>query len=164
MRAALLLLASLPVRSLSAHAAEAPVALAAPLTPACISSPFGPRDGAGPRASRMHMGIDIPAPAGAWVRAAAAGQVVAVRRRGAAGLEVDICHADGRITRYAHLGTVAPALANGRRRVAAGEAIGRIGRTGITYGTHLHLELVVNGQRVDPAPAFGLQPCGAQPR
>jgi murein DD-endopeptidase MepM/ murein hydrolase activator NlpD len=156
---ALLFLASLP-----AAAAEPPVALASPVAAACISSPFGPRDGAGPRASRMHMGIDIPAPPGAWVRAAAAGQVVAVRRRGGSGLEVDIRHADGRVTRYAHLGTVAPSLANGRRRVAAGEAIGRIGRTGITYGTHLHLELIVDGQRVDPAPAFGLAPCAAQPR
>jgi murein DD-endopeptidase MepM/ murein hydrolase activator NlpD len=111
----------------------------------------------------MHQGIDIPAPAGAWVRAAAAGEVVAIRRRGAAGLEVEIRHGGGLTTRYAHLGTVAPPLASGKRRVASGEAIGRIGRTGITYGTHLHLELLVNGRRVDPAPAFGLRPCGAQP-
>lgn len=107
----------------------------------------------------MHAGVDIPAPPGAWVRAAAAGEVVAIRRRGAAGLEVEIRHANGLATRYAHLGTVAPALASGRRRVAAGEPIGRIGRTGITYGTHLHLELLINGRRTDPAPAFGLSPC-----
>jgi murein DD-endopeptidase MepM/ murein hydrolase activator NlpD len=104
--------------------------------------------------------MDSPAPAGAWVRAAAAGEVVAIRRtRAGAGLEVALRHADGRITRYAHLGSVAPGLAGGQRRVAAGERIGRIGRTGITYGTHLHLELVENGRRVDPAPAFGLPPC-----
>jgi murein DD-endopeptidase MepM/ murein hydrolase activator NlpD len=143
-------------------AAEPPaLRLSPPLSPACISSPFGPRAAPGPRGSEMHQGIDIPAPAGAWVRAAAAGDVVAVRRRGAAGLEVEIRHAGGVSTRYAHLGTVSPALASGRRRVAAGEAIGRIGRTGITYGTHLHLELLVDGQRLDPAPAFGLRPCGA---
>jgi murein DD-endopeptidase MepM/ murein hydrolase activator NlpD len=144
------------------RAAEPPApSLSPPLSPACISSPFGPRAAPGPRGSEMHQGIDIPAPAGAWVRAAAAGDVVAVRRRGAAGLEVEIRHAGGVSTRYAHLGTVAPALASGRRRVAAGQAIGRIGRTGITYGTHLHLELLVDGRRVDPAPAFGLRPCGA---
>ncbi len=138
-----------------------PVTFSPPLSPACISSPFGPRANPGPRGSRMHQGIDIPAPAGAWVRAAAAGEVVAIRRttRAGVGLEIELRHADGRLTRYAHLGTVAPRLANGQRRVAAGEPIGRIGRTGITYGTHLHLELVENGQRVDPAPAFGLQPC-----
>jgi murein DD-endopeptidase MepM/ murein hydrolase activator NlpD len=148
----------------SAAAADIPPGrFAPPLTPACISSPFGPRAAPGPRGSEMHGGIDIPAPAGAWVRAAAAGEVVAIRRRGAAGLEVEIRHGGGVATRYAHLGTVAPALASGRRRVAAGEQIGRIGRTGITYGTHLHLELLVGGQRVDPAPAFGLRPCGARP-
>jgi murein DD-endopeptidase MepM/ murein hydrolase activator NlpD len=154
--AAVLLLLAAP-----AAAAEA---FLLPVTPACISSPFGPRERPGPRGSELHQGLDIPAPAGAWVRAAAAGQVVAVRRRAGVGLEVDIRHADGRVTRYAHLGSVAPAIAGGRGRVAAGERIGRIGRTGITYGTHLHLELIVGGQRVDPAPAFGLSPCGDQPR
>jgi murein DD-endopeptidase MepM/ murein hydrolase activator NlpD len=146
--------------SMSAAAAE-PVTFQPPLSPACISSPFGPRAQAGPRASNFHHGIDIPAPAGAWVRAPAAGEVIAIRRttRAGVGLEVELRHADGRVTRYAHLGTVAPPLAGGQRRVAAGERIGRIGRTGITYGTHLHLELLVDGQRVDPAPAFGLAPC-----
>ena len=85
--------------------------------------------------------------------------MVAIRRRGAAGLEVELRHSDGYTTRYAHLGTIAPALANGRRRVAAGEPLGRIGHTGITYGTHLHLELLIRGNRVDPAPHFRLLPC-----
>ena len=142
-----------------ALAQPAPGALQAPLRPACISSPFGERDQAGPRASRIHRGIDIPAPAGAWVVAAAAGQVVAVRRRGAAGLEVELRHAGGFATRYAHLGSVAPALASGRRRVAQGERLGRIGRSGITYGTHLHFEVVVGGEQVDPAAFLALPNC-----
>ncbi|WP_158287717.1 M23 family metallopeptidase [Falsiroseomonas bella] len=158
---------SIPLRALGALGAWASAAVAEPVTfqpplaPACISSPFGSRAETGPRASRFHQGIDIPAPAGAWVRAAAAGEVIAIRRttRAGVGLEVELRHADGRVTRYAHLGTVAPALAGGQRRVAAGERIARIGRTGITYGTHLHLELLVDGQRVDPAPVFGLAPC-----
>jgi murein DD-endopeptidase MepM/ murein hydrolase activator NlpD len=108
----------------------------------------------------MHWGMDIPAPAGAWVRAAAAGEVLSIRRvRAGTGLEIELRHADGRITRYAHLGSVAPRLAEGRRLVAQGEPIGRVGRTGVTYGTHLHLELVVHGERVDPAPFFGLARC-----
>ncbi|MGK7865719.1 M23 family metallopeptidase [Falsiroseomonas sp. E2-1-a20] len=136
-------------------------ALLAPVTPACISSPFGERrEGAGgPRASRQHQGIDLPAPAGAWAVAAAAGQVVAVRRRGAAGLEVELRHPDGMVTRYAHLGSVAPSIATGRRRVARGERLGRIGRTGITYGTHLHFEVLVQGVRVDPATHLPVRPC-----
>lgn len=105
--------------------------------------------------------MDLPAPAGAWVRAAAAGRVAAVRRIGAGGLEVEVRHTDGLATRYAHLGTVSPALAGGKREVAAGEAIGRVGRTGITYGTHLHFEVWVRGGRVDPAPFLpGVVPCG----
>lgn len=141
-------------------AQAAPDSLVPPLAPACISSAFGPRAAPGPRGSGMHWGVDIPAPAGAWVRAAAAGTVLSIRRvRAGAGLEIELRHADGRITRYAHLGSVAPRLAEGRRQVAQGEPIGRIGRTGITYGTHLHLELIEGGQRVDPAPAFGLGPC-----
>ncbi len=65
--------------------AAAQEALLPPVTPACISSPFGERPAGGPRASRMHNGLDLPAPAGAWVRAAAAGRVVSVRRIGAWG-------------------------------------------------------------------------------
>ncbi|WP_439598159.1 M23 family metallopeptidase [Falsiroseomonas sp.] len=143
-----------------AAAQPAPGDLALPLGAACISSPFGERRDAGPRASRNHRGIDLPAPAGAWVTAAAAGQLVAVRRRGAAGLEVEIRHEGGFATRYAHLGSVAPAIASGRRRVARGERLGRIGRSGITYGTHLHFEVVVGGQPVDPAPFLPVAPCG----
>lgn len=140
-----------------------PGALALPVVPACISSPFGPREAAGPRASRFHQGIDLPAPAGAWVRAAAAGQVLAIRRIGGTGLAVTLRHPGGYITRYAHLGQVSPALAGGKRDVAQGEALGRIGRTGVTYGTHLHFELEVGGERVDPAPHLPVTRCERPP-
>ena len=131
-----------------------------PLPSACVSSPFGPRRAVGPHAARMHTGIDLPAPAGTWVSAAAAGHVIAVRHLGSSGLEVDIVHAPGLVTRYAHLGTVAPALAEGRTAVAAGERIGRVGRTGVTYGTHLHFEVHRDGKLIDPAPFVGVAPCG----
>jgi murein DD-endopeptidase MepM/ murein hydrolase activator NlpD len=147
--------------SASAVAQPAPGELALPVRPACVSSPFGERGmgAGGPRASRLHQGIDLPAAAGAWVRAAAAGRVVGIRRRGAAGLEVDLRHPGGFTTRYAHLGTVAPALASGKRALVQGEVLGRVGRTGITYGTHLHFELLVEGIRVDPAPYLRVAPC-----
>lgn len=113
----------------------------------------------GPAQETMHTGVDLRAPAGTWIVAAAAGRVVAIRRRGALGLEIDIRLPDGDITRYAHLGTVAPALAIGRRTVAAGQRIGRAGRSGVTYGTHLHFELRRNGQPMDPAPYLALPRC-----
>ena len=134
-----------------------------PVPGACMSSPFGPRHAVGPHAALFHNGIDLAAPAGTWVDAAAAGQVVAVRHLGSSGLEVDIAHGPpghGVITRYAHLGSVAPAIAEGGTRVAAGERIGRIGRSGVTIGTHLHFELHIDGQPVDPAPFLGVISCG----
>ena len=143
----------------SGHAEPVAGTLTSPVSPACISSPFGPRDVQGPRAARFHNGIDLPAPAGAWVRAVAAGQILGVRRSGARGLEVVVKHGEAWTARYAHLGSVAPALASGKRVVAPGEAIGRIGRTGITYGTHLHLELTVNGVLVDPEQYFTFGRC-----
>ncbi len=139
------------------------IALRLPVPGACISSPFGPRSAAaGPHAALFHNGVDLPSPAGTWVGAAAAGEVVAVRRLGSSGLEVDIAHGpsgQGFLTRYAHLGTISPAIAGGAGRVAAGARIGRIGRSGITYGTHLHFELHLDGQPVDPAPYLHTNSC-----
>jgi murein DD-endopeptidase MepM/ murein hydrolase activator NlpD len=109
----------------------------------------------------FHTGIDLRAPAGAYVRAVAAGEVVDVRRMGAAGLRVDIRHANGMASRYAHLGTLTPALAMGKRMVAAGEALGRVGRTGVTYGTHVYFELRIDDALVDPEPYFDVKRCGA---
>ena len=142
-----------------ARSEPAPIALALPVSAACVSSPFGARAGGGPRASLFHTGIDLPAAAGTWVHAAAAGTVVAIRRRGSAGVEVEVRHSPTLTTRYDHLGSVAPALQSGKRLVAQGDLLGRIGRTGITYGTHLHFELLVNGDRVDAAPVLGLGRC-----
>ncbi len=119
----------------------------------CISSGFGLRAG------RMHNGVDLPAPAGAWVRAAAPGRVAGIRRSGASGLVVELRHADGSRTRYAHLGSVTPELAGGRRDVALGERLGRVGRTGTTRGTHLHFEWVREGRPTDPAAALGATFC-----
>jgi murein DD-endopeptidase MepM/ murein hydrolase activator NlpD len=133
--------------------------LSAPVANPCVTSPYGPRRTIGPRApAAFHWGIDLRAPAGGAVMAIAPGSVLAVRRTGAAGLSVTIRH--GELTAlYAHLGAISPALAEGKSRVAAGERIGVVGRTGVTYGTHLYFELQRGGQRVDPAPILGVRPC-----
>ena len=135
--------------------------LALPFTPTCVTSPFGARNAAEPRASLFHTGVDLRAPAGTWVHAAAAGTVVAIRRRSGAGLEVEVRHSPTMTTRYDHLGTVSPALQTGKRQVSQGDVLGRVGRTGITYGTHLHFELLLNGAVVDPAPLLGVVSCQA---
>lgn len=137
--------------------------LPAPVSPACVSSPFGPRRAVGPRAALFHNGIDFPAPVGAYVHAVAEGTVVAIRRLGAEGLEVDVLTRQAAggdmLARYAHLGTVTPALAGGTRPIAAGAALGRVGRTGVTYGTHVHFELRLDGALVDPEPYFAVRRC-----
>jgi murein DD-endopeptidase MepM/ murein hydrolase activator NlpD len=164
-RAILLAVLALGVTS-AANAAPALGSLPPPVTPACISSPFGPRRLVGPHAATFHNGIDFPAPAGAWVRAVADGEIVAVRRLGTSGLEIDLLHHDPGgtfVTRYAHLGTVSPEVEMGRRVFAEGERIGRVGRTGITYGTHVHFELHLDGKPVDPEPYFTVPRCGGAP-
>ena len=161
---ALLFLLALPgaARADDPPALPGDVVLRLPVPGACISSPFGPRHVVGPHAAPMHNGVDLPAAAGTWVGAAAAGQVVAVRHLGSSGLEVDVAHGPaghGFVTRYAHLGSVAPAIAGGQTSVAAGERIGRVGRSGVTYGTHLHFEIRIGGEPIDPAPYLHTNLC-----
>jgi len=107
----------------------------------------------------MHNGIDLPAPAGAHVSAVAAGRVVMVKKMGMAGLQIEILHPDGLVTMYAHLGSMSPAIATGQRIVNAGSWLGRIGRTGVTYGTHLFFMVLRDGKAVDPAPYLGVTSC-----
>ena len=131
----------------------------APVTPACISSPFGRRVlPSHPLAGTFHNGIDIPAPAGTVVRAIAPGQVIRVRRRGPGGLEVVVQHY-GFQAIYSHLGSVAPPIAEGQRVVHEGEKLGVVGHSGLTYGMHLFFGMIVNGRAVDPAPLLALPRC-----
>jgi murein DD-endopeptidase MepM/ murein hydrolase activator NlpD len=148
--------------SLPAQAETAPVAaLPPPVSSACVSSPFGPRVLAGkPKAGSFHPGIDMPAPAGEAVRAIAPGRVLRIQRKGAGGLEMLVQH-DGFIGVYSHLGMIAPAFAEGKSIVATGEKLAVIGRTGVTYGTHLFFAMLVDGRSVDPAPYLRVPRCGA---
>lgn len=142
--------------------ARPPVAstLLAPVTPACVSSPYGPRILPNrPLAGRFHPGIDLPAAAGASVRAVAPGRIIRAQRKGVGGLELLVQH-EGFMGVYSHLGQVAPRVAEGHLTVQAGDTIGRIGRTGVTYGTHLYFGMLIDGRPVDPAPYLTVAPCG----
>ena len=96
---------------------------------------------------RPHLGIDIAAVRGTRVAAPAAGRVTYVGRKFAYGLTVEIEHADGITTRYAHLRT---ALVRAGQPVVRGGAIATVGSSGLTSGPHLHYEVAINGQQVDP--------------
>lgn len=132
-----------------------------PVTPACISSPFGPRIlPTHPLAGTFHNGIDLPAPLGAPVHAIAPGRVIRAQRHGPGGLELLVQH-HGFVGVYSHLGSIAPAIADGRFSVKAGQVIGVVGHSGVMYGMHLFFAMEHDGHFVDPAQYLRLPQCGA---
>ncbi|MDO4289319.1 MAG: peptidoglycan DD-metalloendopeptidase family protein [Eubacterium sp.] len=100
--------------------------------------------------STDHGGIDIGAPQGAVVIAAAAGRVTQSGVNGGYGNSVTIDHG-GVTTLYAHLSAIA---AVSGQQVAQGEVIGWVGSTGNSTGPHLHLSAYIGGQAVDPLQLF----------
>jgi murein DD-endopeptidase MepM/ murein hydrolase activator NlpD len=119
------------------------VVLREPVADAVLGDRFGPRG------DRFHAGIDLKAPFGVPVGAAAPGRVVWAAPRAAWGLLVVVAHAGGVRTFYAHLSRIDVRLGE---RVAAGERLGLVGATGDATGPHLHLEVRVDGAAVDPLP------------
>jgi murein DD-endopeptidase MepM/ murein hydrolase activator NlpD len=106
-----------------------------------VTSPFGWRWG------RMHEGIDIAAPTGTPIRAAAAGTVIHAGWLGGYGNLTVIDHGGGVATAYGHQSSLA---AGSGAFVAQGQVIGYIGSTGHSTGPHLHFEVRVNGVPQDP--------------
>lgn len=105
---------------------------------AWVSSAFGYRDDPFTGERRFHSGIDYAGRAGSEIRAAADGIVVRADTNGGFGRTVDIVHADGLLTRYAHNSEL---LVDPGERVEAGQPIARMGRTGRATDTHLHFEV-----------------------
>ena len=105
--------------------------------------------GYGWRWGRMHRGVDIAAPTGTPVIAAAAGTVTfAGWNNGGFGYLVDIRHADGSLTRYAHNSRL---LVTSGQPVEQGQLIAAVGSTGYSTGPHLHFEIHRPNQgAVDP--------------
>ncbi|MGQ9498078.1 MAG: peptidoglycan DD-metalloendopeptidase family protein [Desulfotomaculales bacterium] len=110
-----------------------------------LTSLYGPRDGG------MHYGIDIAAGAGALIRAAQRGRVTYAGPAGTFGLLVVLEHGDGVSTYYGHCSRL---LVQAGDEVRAGQPIARVGSTGRSTGPHLHLEVRVGGQAVDPLPCL----------
>lgn len=103
--------------------------------------------GYGPRGSEFHTGIDIGSNNGNPVVAAESGTIIRASWYSGYGKCIDVSHGEGVITRYAHLSTIEVDLG---QKVARGEFIGRVGSTGYATGPHLHFEVIVNGQRMNP--------------
>lgn len=102
----------------------------------------------GYRRSGNHHGIDIAADTGATIKTAAPGVVSYAGWLEVYGYTVIVDHADGRQTLYAHASQL---LVSRGEQVRRGQFIARVGTTGRTTGPHLHFEVRVGGETVNPA-------------
>ena len=114
---------------------------------ASVSSPFGYR--ADPFLGRLalHPGVDLVEAYGDEIHATGAGRVTHAGPMGGYGIMVEIDHGNGLTTRYAHMSEALVAVG---QDVVAGAVLGRIGSTGRSTGPHLHYEVRVDGEPVDP--------------
>ncbi len=117
-----------------------------------LTSRFGPRHHPILKTVRVHKGVDWAAPTGTPISAAFAGTVSYAGDGSGYGNLVKIDHGNGMETRYAHLNEFATKAGT---RVQAGDLIGYVGTTGRSTGPHLHFELYMGGQAVDPLGAAG---------
>ncbi len=102
---------------------------------------------------RNHKGVDICANKGTSIYAVADGKVIKSGWNGDYGYCVIIDHGNGIRTLYAHASQL---CINAGESVSAGQVIALVGTTGQSTGNHLHFEVSVNGNRIDPAPYIGL--------
>lgn len=100
---------------------------------------------------RMHNGMDIAGPIGTPIKAAKEGRVVYSGWMGGYGYAVDIEHGGGVRTRYAHCSSLNVRVGE---YVHRGQTIGAMGSTGNSTGSHLHFEVHVGGQAIDPRAYF----------
>jgi murein DD-endopeptidase MepM/ murein hydrolase activator NlpD len=113
------------------------------------TSGFGNRRHPIAKRVRMHTGVDWAAPAGTPIVAAGDGTVERVGRHGGYGNYVRIRHANGFSTAYGHMRRFADGVEPGVT-VKQGQIIGYVGSTGFSTGPHLHFEVMVNSDFVNP--------------
>ena len=117
-----------------------------------VSSEFGPREQPTTGASTYHQGIDIAAPTGTTIVAAAAGTVITSAYSVSAGNYIIINHGGGICTVYMHNSVNYVAVG---QKVSAGESIAAMGSTGYSTGPHLHFGITVGGSYVNPRNYIG---------
>ncbi len=118
-----------------------------PVRKGWISSLFGPRTDPFTGRSARHDGIDFAASYGSDVVAVAAGVVSYSGSRSGYGKVVEINHGNGYVTRYGHNSRN---LVKAGDKVEKGERIALVGHSGRATGAHVHFEVLVDGQRIDP--------------
>ncbi len=100
---------------------------------------------------RMHAGMDVAAPIGTPIRSAKEGRVVYSGWMGGYGYAVDVEHPNGVVTRYAHCSELHVRVG---QTVQRGQVLAAMGSTGHSTGPHLHFEVHVNGEAVNPRNHF----------
>lgn len=133
-----------------------PGALVCPIQGAPIIQKFGPTSFAlePPYGGYLHFhtGVDVLAEDGTPIDAAAGGKVTAVGFAPYFGLRVEITDSYGLVEIYAHMSSASAAVGEA---VQQGQKIGLVGSTGLSIGSHLHLQLQVGGLPMDPMPLIG---------
>lgn len=128
------------------------IAFSAPINGFEVNSRFGLRRLSFERRARMHEGLDYAAPAGTPILACAEGRVLRTGTSTTYGRFVEIEHANGVTSFYAHMSRISASQGD---VVAAGDLIGAVGSTGRSTGAHLHFEIRRNGQQVNPESFLG---------
>jgi biotin carboxyl carrier protein len=114
---------------------------------AVLTSRFGWRRSPFTKRWKFHYGIDLSAPVGTVIRAPGPGEVIKAEYHSGYGRMLEIDHGYEVVTRYAHNARL---LVDVGDVVAKGQPISTVGMTGSTTGPHLHYEVYVEGQPVDP--------------
>ena len=117
--------------------------------PGPITSGYGPRFHPILHYSRMHSGADMSAGSGTPIHSCRAGVVLIAGGEGGYGNTVVIDHGGWMATLYAHQSSIAVSVG---QQVNVGDVIGYVGSTGMSTGPHLHFEVRLSGNPVDPAP------------
>ena len=120
-----------------------------PIPVGIVTSPFGWRTHPLLHISEMHTGVDWGAPFGTPIFAAGNGEMEEIGLKGGYGKYVRIRHANGYETAYGHMTAFARGLDVGSH-VRQGQIIGFVGSSGLSTGSHVHFEIIVNDRFVDP--------------
>ncbi|MEO9599338.1 M23 family metallopeptidase [Parasphingorhabdus sp.] len=120
-----------------------------PASAGMMSSNYGYRRDPFTGRGAMHNGIDFKGPYGQPILAAAGGIVTHAGWKSGYGKTVEITHGNGLMTRYAHLSKIGVTAS---QKIEQGLQLGAMGSTGRSTGTHLHFEVRMNGQAVNPRP------------
>ena len=118
-----------------------------PVDGGVITSSYGGRADPIVGGFEYHQGIDIGLDFGEPIYAAGAGTITQAGLNGGYGIFASIDHGNGYKTQYGHMSAVA---VQAGQRVGKGEIIGFVGSTGYSTGAHLHFEVLVDDQRIDP--------------